>query len=135
MKMSGGPGAGKTHWNLVVSAFAQAKRVVVRNEKGERIGSRGVKILYVLDINKPLDDICTKFLKTYRDLGYHQNIVRVGRWKLTGPKNHANFTVRDWLNMAKLKRRVSLSYRKPDVAPSLDEGKMHSPQSALNRAI
>lgn len=43
--LPGGPGAGKTHWNLVVTAAIQSKNV--RREGGERAG----KVLYILDVS------------------------------------------------------------------------------------
>lgn len=46
----GGPGAGKTFWNLTLAASTQTK------------------VLYLLDINRPLTDVANKMLRLHRDM-------------------------------------------------------------------
>lgn len=65
--LPGGPGAGKTHWNLVLTAAIQSKDLTVYGPD-ERV-ERSAKVLYLLDINKPLDDTSNKIVKLYKDLG------------------------------------------------------------------
>lgn len=45
--VSGCPGAGKTHWNLLVAAIAQARPALRTEDTGE--GRRRAKVLYLID--------------------------------------------------------------------------------------
>lgn len=64
----GCPGAGKTHFNLVVAAALQSKDEI------ELAGSQSPvpwdnKVLYLIDINRPLNDAANKMARLYNELG------------------------------------------------------------------
>ncbi|TPX18995.1 uncharacterized protein E0L32_011312 [Thyridium curvatum] len=61
----GGPGGGKTHWVLLLAAL---------------VLSCGGKILYLLDINQPLDDATRRLLRLVEDVGKHKTIIRMKGW-------------------------------------------------------
>jgi regulator of nonsense transcripts 1 len=65
----GGPGAGKTWWALTMAHLAQA-------------GDRRCQILYLLDINKPVDDAANRMYAMCRETG--KSIIRVRSWPLAG---------------------------------------------------
>lgn len=49
--VSGCPGAGKTHWNLLVAAIAQAKPALRSEAKTSEDRTRRAKILYLVDVS------------------------------------------------------------------------------------
>ncbi|KAK2075366.1 hypothetical protein P8C59_009497 [Phyllachora maydis] len=114
--LPGGPGAGKTHWNIVVSAMAQSTPMKIIGAQGQAL-SHNIKILYLLDINKPLDDICTKYLKTYRAIGLRKRFVRL---QPSSAQNDDSRNAYRFQITAKLKGKFS-SIQRPDVPPTLDE--------------
>ena len=64
----GGPGAGKTRWALDIATLAQ-------------LGSRKVQVLYLLDINKPVDDIAKRVASIYRQIpGEQKKVIRMAGW-------------------------------------------------------
>lgn len=77
--LPGGPGAGKTRWNLVVAAIAQARDAIIIPPSKTVV--RPVKILYLLDINKPLNDIASRMVSLYRELGMQKIAIRMYSWK------------------------------------------------------
>ncbi|KAJ4388035.1 hypothetical protein N0V93_008640 [Gnomoniopsis smithogilvyi] len=64
----GGPGAGKTFWNLSVAALMQAKDEIKKPEEANPSESRN-RVLYLLDMNRPLTDVASKMVQVYRELG------------------------------------------------------------------
>jgi hypothetical protein len=101
--LPGGPGAGKTTWNLTVSCLAQARDIQNGGKK------RGIKVLYLLDINKPLDDTICKIINLYDQLGLKKKAVRVIHWKL-GPGRGPDF-------VGMFKRQAQLR-RAPQARPN-----------------
>lgn len=81
----GGPGAGKTHWNLVLTAAIQSKDVVWYGP--DKFKNRSAKVLYILDINKPLDDTSNKMVKLYKSLGLKKHAVRLYGWHYSGAED------------------------------------------------
>ena len=65
--LPGAAGSGKTRWCLSVAALAQAE-------------DTNAKVLYLLDINKPLDDAASKMLRLYKDLGLNKKVIRMLKW-------------------------------------------------------
>lgn len=115
----GGPGAGKTHWNLVVTAAIQSKNVIYHGPNSP--SDRSAKVLYILDINKPLDDTCNKIVKLYKQLGLKKYAVRLHGWHYGHDKDKPDFSYK-FLFMVRLNRyrRQQLS-NEGCLAPSLDE--------------
>lgn len=115
----GGPGAGKTHWNLVVTAAIQSKNVV--HLDADTTLNRSAKVLYILDINKPLDDTCNKIVKLYKSLGLKRYAVRLHGWHYGNNKDIPDFSQKFML-IARMNRyrRQQLS-TEGCMAPSLDE--------------
>jgi len=65
----GGPGSGKTWWALTVALLTQS-------------GVGPCRILYMVDINKPVDDAVDRFYAMCRKLGIAKSVIRVGPWPL-----------------------------------------------------
>jgi hypothetical protein len=74
----GGPGAGKTHWNLLVAATAMAGEI--KEKHGNRSCQRNVKILYMIDVNTPVDDIADRMVKVCQGAGLKRTIIRMRGW-------------------------------------------------------
>jgi regulator of nonsense transcripts 1 len=72
----GGPGGGKTFFNLYLTAMAQAEPIEYEDEDGV-MKQRRVKILYLVDINSPVDDATNKCVKMSEKLGDDKKIVRM----------------------------------------------------------
>ncbi|KAK0613122.1 P-loop containing nucleoside triphosphate hydrolase protein, partial [Bombardia bombarda] len=77
----GGAGAGKTRWSLLVAAMAQMRRPT--------------KVLYLIDINKPLDDTASKMMRIYKDLGMKKNVIRMLKWPRELEKNGIEQKIRE----------------------------------------
>lgn len=107
----GGPGAGKTHWNLVLTAAIQSRELIVRDD-GTSI-NRSAKVLYLLDINKPLDDTCNKIVRLYKSLGLKKHAVRLYSW----PRD----LVKKFLFLARLNRYRRQTSTSGCLAPTLDD--------------
>ncbi|OAQ69913.1 nonsense-mediated mRNA decay protein 1 [Pochonia chlamydosporia 170] len=63
----GSPGSGKTHWALGVSALAQ-------------MGSDKVRVLFLQDVNKPVDEACHRMHLLYKTYGMEKSIIRLSSW-------------------------------------------------------
>jgi hypothetical protein len=87
--LPGGPGAGKTHCNLVVTCMSQARNIETKTTSGSE--RRGVKVLYLLDINKPLDDTANKIVNKYTEMGMNKTAVRIYSWPYCSKGGHENF--------------------------------------------
>lgn len=115
----GGPGAGKTHWNLVLTAAMQSKNLIFHGP--EDFSNRSAKVLYILDINKPLDDTCNKIVRLYKSLGLKKRAIRLYGW----PYSRKQGTVIDFSNkfmiMARMNRFRRQTLNESCLAPTLDE--------------
>lgn len=72
--LPGGPGSGKTWWALTLAVLAQA-------------GVTTCRVLYLVDINKPVDDAANRMYQMCRDLGVERSVVRVMGWPLIRKKD------------------------------------------------
>ena len=72
--VSGCPGAGKTHWNTLVAGIASCMPIL------EETGSRRVKILYLMDVNKPADDVADRMHSLFKDAGLEKRVIRMKSW-------------------------------------------------------
>lgn len=106
----GGPGAGKTHWNLALTAAIQSRDIIDRDGTSS---NRSAKVLYLLDINKPLDDTCNKIVRLYKSLGLKKRAVRLYGWS-------TNFASK-FLFMARVNRYRRQTSNSGCLAPTLDE--------------
>ena len=68
--VNGCPGSGKTEWNLVVSALVQSKR-----RPGSR--RRHSPILFLVDINKTVDDAAHRYYNMCKSAGLKLRIIRM----------------------------------------------------------
>ncbi|KAK7729294.1 hypothetical protein SLS63_006167 [Diaporthe eres] len=64
----GCPGAGKTHWNLVVAAALQSRDEIMLSGAQSPTPWNN-KVLYLIDINRPLNDTANKMTRLYGELG------------------------------------------------------------------
>ncbi|KAG7288359.1 hypothetical protein NEMBOFW57_007890 [Staphylotrichum longicolle] len=75
--LPGGPGAGKTHFNLFTIAMAQSnllpRPVMVRGKPQKRCA----KVLFIVDMNCPVDDVCNRMIGLYKDLGMKKSVIRM----------------------------------------------------------
>ncbi|KAH7176495.1 P-loop containing nucleoside triphosphate hydrolase protein [Dactylonectria macrodidyma] len=122
--VNGCPGAGKTEWNMVVSALIQCKR---------RPGSRKKHspILFVVDLNKTVDDAADRYFTLCKEAGLKLRIVRMHGWpyemrnstKLNEPhptqEGELDFT-RKFMTTISLAKHAGID-RNPNKAPTLDE--------------
>jgi regulator of nonsense transcripts 1 len=71
--VNGCPGAGKTEWNMVVSALIQAR---------QRPGSARKRspILFLVDLNKTVDDAADRYFQLCRSCGLKNKIIRMHGW-------------------------------------------------------
>lgn len=114
----GGPGAGKTHWNLVLTAAIQSKNIV--HHGPDSFSERSAKVLYILDINKPLDDTCNKIVKLYKNLGLKKHAVRLYGWHYGTDGEKVNFANK-FILMARMNRYRRQAFNESCLAPTLDE--------------
>ncbi|AEO67316.1 uncharacterized protein THITE_9964, partial [Thermothielavioides terrestris NRRL 8126] len=78
--LPGGPGAGKTHFNLFTIAMAQSKplpRPVMVKGRPEK---RCAKVLFIVDMNSPVDDVANRAMRLYQDLGMKKSVIRMKGW-------------------------------------------------------
>lgn len=116
--LPGGPGAGKTHWNLVLTAAIQSKNIIYHGP--DSLENRSAKVLYILDINKPLDDTCNKIVKLYKRLGLKKHAVRLHGWHYGHDREVPDFSSKFML-MARMNRYRRQTANEGCLAPSLDE--------------
>lgn len=114
----GGPGAGKTHWNLVVTAAIQCKDILYY--RPDVCVNQSAKVLYLLDINKPLDDTCNKIVKLYRRLGLKKRAVRLYGWHYNSKNGIPDFS-KKFLFVCRMNRYRRTASNKGCLAPTLDE--------------
>jgi hypothetical protein len=117
--LPGGPGAGKTHWNLVLTTAIQSRNEIWLGPSN--FEPRSAKVLYLLDINKPLDDTSNKMVKLYRSLGLKKHAVRLYGWHYRGAgTGKVDFTDK-FMFLARLNRYRKQSFNPDCLAPTLDE--------------
>ncbi|KAI6373118.1 hypothetical protein MCOR25_003517 [Pyricularia grisea] len=106
----GGPGGGKTFFNMLLTAMAQSQELKTED------GTRRVKILYLIDINSPVDDATNKCVKMSETFGDGKQIVRMFGWS------------------REMKQGLKVLLRKEKAkhvqAPPLEEEKPESSQSS-----
>lgn len=117
--IAGGPGAGKTHWNLVLTTAIQSKNEIWLAP--DRFEPRSAKVLYLLDINKPLDDTSNKMVKLYRSLGLKKHAVRLYGWHYRGAGTGKVDFSDKFMFLARLNRYRKQSFNPDCLAPTLDE--------------
>lgn len=139
----GGPGAGKTHWNLVLTAAIQSKNIIYHGP--EEFSNRSAKVLYILDINKPLDDTCNKIVRLYNSLGLKKNAVRLYGWPYSRNQETIDFRNK-FMFMARMNRFRRQTFNESCLAPTLDElvwdkyqqhkhGRYHALHDAVSTAL
>ncbi|KAK4233827.1 P-loop containing nucleoside triphosphate hydrolase protein [Achaetomium macrosporum] len=78
--LPGGPGAGKTHFNLFTIAMAQSRPlptpVSVKNQPEKRCA----KVLFIVDMNSPVDDVANRAVRLYQELGMKKSVIRMKGW-------------------------------------------------------
>ncbi|POR34168.1 Putative ATP-dependent helicase [Tolypocladium paradoxum] len=126
--VNGCPGSGKTEWNMVLSAIIQSK-------KSPNSRRRHTPILFLVDINKTVDDAANRYHSLCKTAGLKLRIIRMHGWpyemrnsnKLNkgGSKGHQeseselDFS-KKFLTIASLSRHTT-SGRNRNEAPTLDE--------------
>ncbi|KAM5366038.1 hypothetical protein ACJZ2D_010716 [Fusarium nematophilum] len=127
--VNGCPGAGKTEWNMVVSALIQSQK---------RPGSkkRCSPILFLVDLNKTVDDAADRYFSLCKAAGINRRIIRMHGWpyemrhsaKLNASSPHQSdsdsaqepdFTQK-FLVTASITQHTQVE-RSPNKAPTLDE--------------
>lgn len=126
--VNGCPGSGKTEWNMVLAALVQCA-----NRQGSK--KRHSPILFLVDINKTVDDAASRYHSLCREAGLNLRVVRMHGWplemrqsaKLQGAqpeRQQDNDSVPDFTNrflvIAGLCRQTNMS-RSPEAVPTLDE--------------
>ena len=75
----GGPGSGKTRWALNLATLAQ-------------FGPKKVRILFMLDLNKPVDDVAKRMAEIYgRIPGNDKKVIRMHGWVKESSVNNPLF--------------------------------------------
>ena len=125
--VNGCPGSGKTEWNMILAGLIQCSK--------RRHKKRRNPILFLVDINKAVDDAASRYYSLCQEAGVTIRIVRMHGWplemrqsaKLHGSRSTANqdsFAVPDFTNRflvtAGLSKQTSVS-RDPGIVPTLDQ--------------
>lgn len=127
--LNGCPGAGKTEWIMVVSAMIQSRRRPHESKKRS-------PVLFLVDINKTVDDAADRYFKLCREVGLkHVRVIRMHGWpyelrnspqlnrtssrRVGSPGEESDFT-KIFLDTAGLSKDVNAK-RDADKAPTLDE--------------
>ncbi|KAM7217357.1 hypothetical protein V8F06_007300 [Rhypophila decipiens] len=110
--LSGSAGSGKTRWCLSMSALAQA-------------GDPSAKVLYLLDVNKSLDDAASKMVRMYKDLGLNKKVIRMLKWPKELRKGMESDPKMGKVELDEDSKRADAAHRAPPNdeyrAPTLDE--------------
>ncbi|KAG6010110.1 hypothetical protein E4U21_000144 [Claviceps maximensis] len=129
--VNGCPGSGKTEWNMILAAMVQAKNT-------QRPPLRRSRILFLVDINKTVDDAAARYFTLCKEAKLGLRIVRMHGWPREmresskihclrpekrqqgqNEKSEVDFTTR-FLTTAGLSRCTNVS-QNPDIVPTLDE--------------
>ncbi|KAL2890997.1 Regulator of nonsense transcripts 1 -like protein [Ceratocystis lukuohia] len=126
--VSGCPGAGKTHWNVLTAVIALS---------GLKANKERAKILYLIDMNKPVDDVASRLFKLCNDANIPIEMVRMRGWNRE--MKNSEVVNNDWRDstessdssIALMKRFMSFAQRNANqmtkeknsgtFAPSLDQ--------------
>ncbi len=130
--LPGGPGAGKTHFNLFTIAMAQSKPLPRPVMDRGRLAKRCAKVLFIVDMNSPVDDVANRMVRLYQELGMKKSVVRMRGWgaevRASGRLNAAEDAASDMdVDFSKQFLRVATLMSVGDdsarscQAPSLDE--------------
>jgi len=113
--VAGCPGAGKTHWNLLVAAIALSQPFRDTMSSGDT-RRRRAKILYLIDVNKPVDDSADRMHNLCNEVGLKRTIIRMHGWPYEMRQStFINGDSGDSLNMA-LDEADSAQTRGPDFS-------------------
>ncbi|KAK0741984.1 P-loop containing nucleoside triphosphate hydrolase protein [Apiosordaria backusii] len=74
--LPGGPGAGKTHFNLFTIAMAQSEPIIRFGKSRNEFA----KVLFIVDMNNPVDDVANRMVRLYQELGLKKKIIRMKGW-------------------------------------------------------
>ncbi|PHH88830.1 hypothetical protein CDD83_6988 [Cordyceps sp. RAO-2017] len=125
--VNGCPGAGKTEWNMVLAALVQSRKSPLSKREHS-------PILFLVDINKTVDDAANRYYRLCKALGLKLLIIRMHGWPYemrNSSRLNSNaagrgqsqaeldFTKR-FLTTVGISRNVAAD-RAADVAPTLDE--------------
>ncbi|KAK5998801.1 Protein ZGRF1-like protein [Cladobotryum mycophilum] len=109
--VNGCPGAGKTEWNMVVSAL-------IHSQKRPGSKKRFSPILFLVDLNETASEAADRYYNLCKDAGLSARVIRMHGWpyemKNSGKLNN------NFLTTAGLARHTKLA-RNPNKAPTLDE--------------
>ncbi|KJZ75776.1 hypothetical protein HIM_04933 [Hirsutella minnesotensis 3608] len=126
--INGCPGAGKTEWNMVLTALIHSKR----SPNSRR---RHTPILFLVDINKTVDDAANRYYSLCKEVGLKLRVIRMHGWpyemRNSDKLNTAGAAATDkadaeldftkrFLATANLTRHTKAE-RNPNRAPTLDE--------------
>ncbi|KAG6031690.1 hypothetical protein E4U41_007478 [Claviceps citrina] len=128
--VNGCPGSGKTEWNMILAAMVQAST--------RRCHLRRSRVLFLVDINKTVDDAAARYSSLCKEAELDIRIVRMHGWpremressRIHCPRPEeqqqgqndmfdVDFTTR-FLTTAGLSRCTRIS-QDPDAVPTLDE--------------
>jgi len=98
--LPGAAGSGKTSFALAIAAMVQA--------------AGSAKVLFLIDINKPLDDTASKMIRLYKTLGLRKKVIRMLKW----PRELAKGSFRDIGDSDNFSAQAE-----PDATPEEDDGK------------
>ncbi|GAB1318432.1 P-loop containing nucleoside triphosphate hydrolase protein [Madurella fahalii] len=133
--LPGGPGAGKTHFNLFTIAMAQLKPLPRPVRVKGQLEKLCAKVLFIVDMNSPVDDVANRMVRLYDELGMKKSIIRMKGWgsevKLSGRLNSAEDAASEEMHVdfsQQFLRTANLmalgngpAGRRACTAPSLDE--------------
>ncbi|KAF4339957.1 atp-dependent helicase [Fusarium beomiforme] len=123
--VNGCPGAGKTEWNMVISALIQS----VRRPGAKK---RYNPILFLVDLNKTVDDAADRYWNLTKDCGLRLRIIRMHGWpyemknsdklgnnQAQDSDQQTDFT-KKFLLTANIQKNLKVE-RNANKAPTLDE--------------
>ncbi|KAK4163343.1 P-loop containing nucleoside triphosphate hydrolase protein [Cladorrhinum sp. PSN259] len=133
--LPGGPGAGKTHFNLFTIAMAQLQPLPQQKHSRPQDSNKSAKVLFIVDMNSPVDDVANRMLRLYEDLGMSKKVIRMKGWgaevKLSSKLNEAEDAHGDTIHVdftnsfIRLIKTISLGLGPAHThtcrAPTLDE--------------
>lgn len=109
----GCPGAGKTYWALRIAALAQ-------------MGRQRVPILYLVDINKPVNDVAKRMAQLYHDVGLKKKVIRVHLWPREVSRSFGRRAEGDISTSGPGNEENSPPLNMPSLLPSFVEYLQHS---------
>ncbi|KAK4227037.1 P-loop containing nucleoside triphosphate hydrolase protein [Podospora fimiseda] len=136
--LPGGPGAGKTHFNLFTIAMAQLSPITRYRHAQNQDANPSAKVLFIVDMNSPVDDVANRMVRLYHDLGMNKQVIRMKGWgaevKMSSKLNeaedakaggdemmHVDFTNSFIQLMRTMTLGLGLNSNRTCQAPTLDE--------------